>query len=293
MNHRVDSNMRRLLFLFACFLISTASAKAQSVTGGPQTIEPQPIFEQCAALKSGSSRNDAATHVIATLKGKDSKARAQAARWLGQSCDKRAVAPLIDLLKDEDPLVRLTAVEALGKLGDRDSVEPLIDSISDKDWRVRLALVSALASFKTFRARNSVLNLIANPSGADISDVDDMRVRCAAILTVNQLNDVSYSGKAVLLLYGFLESRHAAIRQLAEQTLFALKNTRNGPSEFNAILKQNSAPMLRRWAAVWIGKIGIESAQAVLEEVSTSDSDPGVRQAAIEALALLKGGTRQ
>ena len=288
MNHRVNSNMRRLLFLFACFLINTASAKAQSVT-----VEPQPIYEQCAALKGSSSRNDAATHAIATLKGKDSKARAQAARWLGQSCDKRAVDPLIDLLKDEDPLVRLTAVEALGKLGDRDSVEPLIDSISDNDWRVRMALVSALASFKTFRARNSVLNLIANPSGADISDVDDMRVRCAAILTVNQLKDVSYSGKAVLLLYGFLESRHSAIRQLAEQTMFALKNTRNGPSEFNAILKQNNAPMLRRWAAVWIGKIGIESAQAVLEEVSRTDSDPGVRQAAIEALALLKGGTRQ
>jgi hypothetical protein len=75
----------------------------------------------------------------------------------------------------------------------------------------------------------------------------------------------------------FWRADTSVIRQLAEQTLFALKNTRNGPSEFNAILKQNSAPMLRRWAAVWIGKIGIESAQAVLEEVSTSDSDPGVR----------------
>ena len=287
MHHKVNNDMRALLFLFACLSINAASAKAQSVT-----VEPQPIFEQCQALSSRASRNDAVTHAVATLKGKDSKARAQAAIWLGQSCDKRAVDPLIGLLKDEDLPVRIAAVEALGKLGDNEAVEPLVDSISDKDWRIRLALVSALASFKTFRARNFVVNGIANPSGADISDVDDMRVRCVAILTVNQLKDVSHSQKAILFLYTFLESSHTPIRQLAEQTMFALKNTRNGPAEFNAILKQSRAPMLRRWAAVWIGKIGMESGKAALEDASTTDSDAGVRQAAIEALALLKGGRK-
>jgi hypothetical protein len=88
---------------------------------------------------------NAATHVHRNAQRQGLEGTRSGSSVARPSCDKRAVAPLIDLLKDEDALVRLSAVEALGKLGDRDSVEPLIDSISDNDWRVRMALVSALA----------------------------------------------------------------------------------------------------------------------------------------------------
>lgn len=255
-----------------------------------QTVQPQPIYDQCAALTTGTAADDEVARAVHALKEKDAKARLQAAEKLGQSCDKRAVEPLIDLLKDSDPLTRAAAIEALGKLGDKGSVTPLIELIYDQDWRVRLALVSALASFKTFEARNTVVNGIANPSDKDIQDVDDMRVRCAAILTANQLKDVSHSRKSILFLYNFLNSSHAPIRQLAEQTMYALKQTRNGPTELIAIFKQNQNPELRRWSALWIGKLGIENGREVLQEAAANDRDPSVKQAANEALAMLKTG---
>ncbi|MGE0129552.1 MAG: HEAT repeat domain-containing protein [Blastocatellales bacterium] len=281
-------------FLVLCLFLIVCSnpARANAQTPVP-TAKAQPIYDQCASLAkdqaNGSSANDEVAKAIAALKEKDPNARAQAAARLGKSCDARAVEPLIDLLKDEDLMARIAAVEALGKLGDNNAVEPLIELVlSDKDWRVRMALISSLASFKTFHARNSVLNGIANPSDVDVSDVNDMLVRCAAILTCNQLRNVQFSRKAILFLYNFLNSKHAPIRQMAEQTLHELKNTRNASAEFRAILKNDRNPELRRWAAQWMGKIGFENAGEALAEASANDPDHRVKRAAADALAALK-----
>ena len=277
-------NVEVHFFLYS-LLLSCGCATAQ--TKAPD-LKPQPIYEQCPKLIAGTATDDPVAKSIASLKEKDAKVRAQSALQLGQSCDSRAVDPLVELLKDEDATVRIAAVEALGRLGQPDSAEDLINTIQDKDWRVRLALISSLASFKSFRARNMVLNGIANPSGADITDINDMRVRSIAILTCNQMHDVSYSRKAVLFLYNFLESNHEPIRKIAEQTMYELKNTRNGPSEFAGILRQSSNPVLRRWAAEWIGKIGLEHCRQALEEAAANDTDPAVQRTAAASLNALK-----
>jgi len=269
-----------LVCLSLCVWLSEACAKAQ-----PAPIKAAPVSEQCQALTAGTS--DAVTRAVAALKSQDAKARAQAAKQLGPSCDSRAVDPLIDALTDADADVRIAAVEALGKLGDPNSVQPMIEIAGGSDWRVRLALVSSFASFKTFLARNAVVNQIANPSGADISDENDMRVRCVAILTACQFTDVSHSRKSILFLYDFLQSKHENIRKLAEQTLLELKNTRNGATEMGAILKQSPNPALRRWAAEWIGKIGLEGARDALQDAAATDSDDSVRQLAAESLKKL------
>ncbi len=286
-HHQSSSQLRLIPALLFCLAAGGICANAQTQT---YEVKPQPIYEQCQSLNAGRATDDAVAKAIASLKDKEAKGRIQSAQQLGKSCDGRAVDPLIDLLNDEDALVRAAAVEALGKLGHPDSVEPLIIAIQDKDWRVRMALISSLASFKTFQARNSVLNGIANPSDAEIADPDDMRVRCAAILTCNQMRDVAYSRKAMLFLYNFLLSKHEPIRRLAEQTMYELKNTRNGPPEFAALLKQSHNPVLRRWAAQWIGKLGLEYGRSALEEAAANDSDPGVRRLAAEALNALKSG---
>lgn len=273
-----------LLYLLAGALLITSSAPAQTAP-----IKPQTFYEQCPALKAGTTNDDHVARAIAALKDKDAPTRAQAAQQLSQACDSRAVEPLIDALQDADPQVRIAAITALGKLGDTNAVQPLAELIPDQDWRVRMALVSALASFKTFRARNQVLNGIANPSGADISDEDDMRVRAAAILTVNQLQDVQYSRKAILFVYNLLNSPHAPIRKLAEQTMFELKHTRNAATELAAILKNDHNPELRRWAALWIGKLGMDSNRELLQTAAANDADPGVRQTAADALKQLPG----
>ena len=278
---------RNRIFIFQLFgLLIAASLGAGRAKAQAIEIKPQPFFEQCPSLKTGAG-DDAVATSLAALRGKEPQARAKAAEQLAQACDSRAVEPLIDALKDEDAAVRRAAVVALGKLGDKDAIEPLIESIGDKDHRARLALISALGSFKFFRARNMVLNGVAFTSGPDPDDETDLRVRCAAILTCNQFADTSYSRKAILFLYNFLQSQNPRTRSLAEQTLMELKNTRNGPTELMAIAKNDHNPELRRWAAVWLGNLKLEAARELLKNTAASDAHPRVRQAAEQALKQL------
>jgi HEAT repeat protein len=274
------------IFLVVCLSVhllgNAACANAQSAP-----IKSLPIYEPCPSLTTGTATDDAVAKAVATLKSQDAKARVQAAQQLSQACDKRAVDPLLDSLSDKDTAVRVAAAEALGKLGDQDSIQPIIDLLAEQNFEVKRAMVSALASFPGFKGRNAVVNQVANPSGADISDDADMRLRCAAILTACQLKDVSHSRKSILFLFDFLESKHANIRALAEQTMLELKNTRNGQTEMIAIMKQSANPILRRWAATWIGKIGFSGAREALQEVAASDSDPEVKRLATESLKQL------
>jgi HEAT repeat protein len=265
-----------------CAFFLSVGVNAQA----PQ-LKPAPLYNQCQSLGAGSESDDAIARALAALKEADPKVRIEAAQGLSATCHKRATEPLVALLSDPDLAVRIAAIEALGKLGDVDSVRELNEFVDDKDWRIRMALVGSLASFKTFQARNLVVNGIANPNGADISDIDDMRVRCTAILTANQLTDVIHSRKSILFLHVLLQSRHEPIRLMAEQAMFALKRTRNGPTELVAILKISTSPELRRWSAEWIGKLGIENGRDLLTETSEKDPDQRVKKAATEALKAL------
>ncbi len=267
-----------LLLSMLCFDLSTpAQAK----------LAPLPLYAQCASLTDGPS--ETLQRDLAALKNPAAAVRAEAVRQLSQACRQQAVEPLLDLLRSEALPTRLAAIETLGRLGSGEAVEPLRELTGDPDWRVRLALIPALASFKTFQARNAVLNHIFNPNGVDVSDEDDMRVRCSAALTLNQLADVSYSRKSVQMMTLLLHNQRSNIRQLAEQTMYALKDTRNGPIELIGILKQNNDPEMRRWACEWLGNLGIERARATLEEAAANDKHPGVKNAAAEALAKLNG----
>lgn len=275
---------RKIVFLClsVCLWGNAACAKAQSAP-----IKSLPIYEPCPALTAGTTQDDAVAKSIAALKSQDAKARIQATQQLSKSCDKRATDPLLDMLSDPETSVRIAAAEALGRLGDQDSIQPMMDLLGGQNIQVKTAMTSAFASFPGFKGRNSVVNQIANPSGADITDEADMRLRCQAILTACQLKDVSHSRKSILFLYGFLDSQHPHIRALAEQTLMELKNTRNGETEMIAILKQSNNPVLRRWAATWIGKIGFTGAREALQEIAVGDSDAQVKQLATEALKKL------
>lgn len=277
----------RKVILVVCFSawlwLGAACAKAQSVP-----VKSLPIYEPCPSLSVGASQNDAVAKSIAALKSQDAKTRIQAAQQLSKACDKRAVDPLLDVLSgDTEASVRVAAAEALGKLGDQESVQPMVDVLGGQTIEVKTAMVSAFASFPGFKGRNAVVNQVANPSGADITDEADMRLRCAAILTACQLKDVSHSRKSILFLSDFLNSQHPNIRALAEQTLLELKNTRNGETEMIAIMKQSNNPVLRRWAATWIGKIGFTGAREALQEAAATDSDAQVKQVAEDSLKKL------
>lgn len=278
-------NCRKTLFavVVSCTWVLLLIAR---VSAQPVAIKPLSLYEQCASLTDGPS--ETLKRDLAALKSPDAAARAAAVKQISQACRQQAVEPLLDLLRGEDVPTRIAAIETLGRLGAPDSVEPLRDLTGDSDWRVRLALVPALASFKAFQARNAVLNAIFMPTGVDVSDEDDMRVRCIALLTLNQMTDVTFSRKSVQGMTYLLNSQRPNIRQMAEQTMYALKDTRNGVNELIGILKQHFVPEMRRWACEWLGKLGIERARPTLEEAAANDKSPAVKNAATEALAKLQ-----
>lgn len=95
--------------------------------------------------------------LIAKLKDKDAKVRAEAVKEIGYigavkaAFTKAAVAPLIDVLKDSDANVRREAATALGDIKpDRKLAIPaLTELLKDKDNGVRAAAASSLGSFGT------------------------------------------------------------------------------------------------------------------------------------------------
>ncbi|HZS07041.1 MAG TPA: HEAT repeat domain-containing protein [Blastocatellia bacterium] len=247
----------------------------------------QELYTQCEALKAGGEPPAEVKKNLEALGDKDAKARARAARSLATSCDKRAVEPLVGRLGDPDPQVRAAAVEALGRLGDREAIDPMIEALNkEEDWGVRYVYAPALASFQIHRASYAVLNGIAGTM-QKVRTEPEMRTRCYAILIVDQLRDVNFSRKGVGFLFSFLDHEDPALRKIAEQTVVALKDTRNGKHELMGMLRQSHNPDFLIKAANWIGRLGIEDARPVLEEMVTQDLDPRVQKAVRESLAAL------
>jgi HEAT repeat protein len=247
------------------------------------------LIEQCPELKTAAgSATDETGRAIAEAKDSDSRNRIQAAVKLGQSCDQRAVAALLDALKDTEPDVRIAAVEALGHLGDRSTIDPLIEMIRDKDWHVRMAVGRALCSFQAQTASYAALNQLVSNLDRPVADEGDMRARCATVLAINQLRTVNFSRKAILFLYGFMTDERPALREIAEKTALELPKTRNGVHELIGLLKIANTPDVKRRTATLVGRTGLQDAVPVLEEIAATDRDATVRQSATDALAMLK-----
>ena len=246
--------------------------------------QAQALPQQCEALTD--TTNAEVMRAVAAVKDTDPAARIKAAQRLASSCERRAVTPLLGLLKDADPGVRAAAVEALGRIGDPESIDPLIEMATDADMRVIAVLGPALCAFQAYKASYAALNAVAINSNG-VKDVAEMRARCNAILAVNQLKDVRFSRKSLFFLFGYLGHPDAAAQKVAEATMAALKETRNGPHELVGLLKQSVNPNQRRICAYWIGQLKIEAGREVLEEVATNDRDLAVQEAAQGALTKL------
>ncbi len=257
-----------------------------AVNGWAQTLKTPELYAQCAQpLKDVTSANAA----LAALKDPAAKKRIAAAHALAQSCDARAVEPLLAALKeDKDVEVRIAAAAALGQLGSVESVDPMIEALSDTDARVRAQLGHSLGSFVAHRARNAVLNVLVNPGGAEIKDEADLRARCFGILVVNQMIDVRFSRKAIGFLFGFLDHKDPQLRAIAEATAVELQHTRNGLRELMGIIKVHNYPPFRRQAVEWLGRWGDPEARDLLTETAAHDRDVTVKATAVEALKLLK-----
>ena len=286
-NWRHFSGVGRFLFIFGLMIYGRV--------GFAQTVAPIPLLEQCAEMKSDGRVEESIG--LSQNSARDEASRVGAIELLGRSCDQRAVEPLIGLLGDASPRIRVAVIEALGRIGDPTSVEPLIEQMEGASHEVLAGLARTLISFKVHTARNAVVNFIASPNRpfggpvtSPIKSEDDMRLRGAAILTLNELTNTSYNRKSIGFLFEFQQSKDPAVARVAAETIAKLPTTRNGTRELIGILKNNHIPMIKAWVCQWIGRLRLIEGREALAEVVANDRSPEVHEAATAALKILTEG---
>ena len=288
-----------LAFRLSLFLLVALLSGLTSPVSGQAAEELElralPLLEPCRPLAEGGRLVDSA---LVEIRDESPLRRSRAIVQLARLCHRAGFEAILKALSDRDPEVRIAAVEALGTLRDprtatpsgtaEESVlEPLIGLAQDPDWRVRFALTRTLASFQVYQASNTVLNLIANPGGQKIGDERDLRVRCQAILMINQLRDVRFSRKSIGFLATFADYPEPPLRAIAEATVAELEKTRNGYHELVGIAKKPGAPQLRIRAIEWLARWKREQIRPLIEEIAASESNPRVREAALRTLETL------
>jgi HEAT repeat protein len=88
--------------------------------------------------------DDAVEPMIGALQHRDAYTRWQAAYWLGNRRNPRAVQALIESVRDEDKRVRGQAIASLGWIGSPEAVEFLKTLLKDADPHIHDAAVSAI-----------------------------------------------------------------------------------------------------------------------------------------------------
>ncbi len=269
----------------------------QAVPG--QTIAPRTVAAQCASLTPAGSgadgkaaaggEKDTLSQAISGAGEQDNqeKERVGFVRQLGESCNQRAVRPLIDLLRDPSLAIRVAAIEGLGRLGDPESIDFLVDQAFDEAVEIRMALIGSLASFRYQKAKTTILNSIAHPGGKEITREDELRVRGVAILTLNNISDNTYCYKAITFLHDLGETKNPALLKVIDEIFTALTQTRNGTREMIGILKRHSSPMMRIWMAQRMGSLRLAEARDALSEIAANDRDPQVRGEAEAAIRMI------
>lgn len=249
-----------------------------------EEIRAWPLYEPCVPVVTDKPAMAAA---LGQLGAPDAAKRLEAIGRLTGMCAPEMVDPLLVALRDDDVKVRIAAIETLGRLGDQRSIEQLVALAFDPDWRIRAVLGRTLASFQVYQPSNTVLNGIVNPGGRPIVDAGDLRARCLGVLMVNQLHDVRFSRKSIGFLFTFLDLPDAELRSIAEETAAELKKTRNGYHELVGIARKPGYPGYRIRAIEWLARWNMKEGREVIAEISATDTNPRVSEAATKALATL------
>lgn len=273
------------LLTLLLFLTSFVSSTAQDTTEEKYALKARPVPTQCESLREGD--DPTVTQASQTLASADAAGKIKLLGALAKSCHKKSGEAITLLLQDKEWAVRQAAVEALGQLGDADSIETLIEMVADPDWRVRFSVGFALCAFQKGNATAAALNRLTLVASETAITAEDLRARLHTAIQINQLRDASFSRKPFQYLFSLMEHENPQFRTMLNETMHALKETRNGQYELIGILKQNLNPLFRRKAAYWLGQLKIEKSRWQLKEVAEEDADESVRKAAAEALKLL------
>ncbi len=185
--------------------------------------------------------------------------RSVAARLLGASGRKEAVAPLLEALKDPDPPVVAAAVLALGKLGAREARAPLLALLGRPEPVLRKALLKSLALL----GRPEDLDKILASYGGETSERN-------LSLLLDLVEKLGKGNPKAALFAARLASGGGFSLALRQRALEVLGRTaEKGNKEVLALLKKLVAdPLtpepLRRQGAYTLNALGDKSARRIV-----------------------------
>ena len=113
---------------------------------------------------------DEVSVLITALEDENDAVRYNAADYLGEMGDARAITPLTQaLLGDENYIVRYHAARALGEIGDAQAVEPLIQSLfKDEDSTVRGYAAEALGMIGDSTVVESLIQVLLEDNSSTV-----------------------------------------------------------------------------------------------------------------------------
>jgi HEAT repeat protein len=221
-----------------------------------------------AATCAGDTFDD----LVANLKSPTARTRQEAARQLGESRRREAVAPLSALVRDEDPRVRLQMVQALAGLRDVSGIATLVTALEDGDRRVRDEAISAIVEIYTDRSRSG-------PVGRFLGLFSDEAPR-ASVPPFTDVDPSVFRG-----LSRALTDEDAGIRTDAAYAIGILGGGSSIPDLVKAL--QDPSADVRAAAAAAVGKTGTRAEGRALIPL-LADTSASVRDRALQAIGVLR-----
>ena len=242
--------------------------------------------------------NDALPLLIPLLDHSSWRVRGQAADIIGEIGDASAVGRLLAMLGDTEPDVRIKAVKALGNIKHADAFQPLTEMIRDPSWIVRLQVAKTLGCIGGSQAVPPLVELLSDlrwqVREAAVQSISSLgRMASPALLKVLLLMRDRYAREQVIAelqsteilnsQFDMLCSADIKERETASLLLVAAGNSGAWSIIANTV-REHKDPCVRKRLINVINLIVNSDAENVLREVSESDHDDGVRDAARSAL---------
>jgi HEAT repeat protein len=220
--------------------------------------------------------------LLMVLKGKDARARVQAAKALGELGARSAVPAIAELLLTTNDSIaeKTSAAEALGSIKDEDAIDALMQAANASREREHGAINTAIDSTERKYSINFYVNRIA---------ADESTLRRASAIALGRIG----GDRAIRALFEMLASETG---QMADSVKSDVKNSiadalqREG-ERFVPLaceeLKHASAEV-RQWAAHCLGDLsGEQAANALIAAAYDEQEEFNVREAAMLSLATI------
>ncbi len=217
--------------------------------------------------------------LLMVLKGKDARARGQAAIALGELGARSTVSAIAELLLAPDNKLaeKTSAADALGMIKDEAAIDALVEAIAKSRERERASIDAAMESPDRKYSINFYVNRIA---------ADEYTLRSAIAIALGRIG----GERSIRALFDMLASETG---QMADSVKSDVRNSiadalEHEGQQFVPLaceeLKHSSAEV-RQWAAHCLGDLGGEQAvNALIVAAYDENEDFDVREAAMRSL---------